>query len=234
MQVLVDPYSEEFSELQIPSDVIDSAGSAGAIRTIRDLVGDTQRLADSEAMLAGRPDMPFALDLPVKPEPVLDRWDVQTHKYQREIAAKVGFLTGLFSGSGKRVAAGVVHEAKRYRRDKTGESRSVEIGVSVRLSVATTALNAKFELSIPNLAAQAQLGMSDARIGIAVVGYFGPIGDLLPAPEDLNVENFSKFTQAAQEIQARVFGPAGVNYLSPTLLSFESDESSERTSDGGA
>jgi hypothetical protein len=63
--------------------------------------------------------------------------------------------------------------------------------------------------------------MSEARIGISVVGFFGPVGDLLPAPEDLNVENFSIFTNAAKLIQKRVFGPDGVNFMAPTLLSFE-------------
>jgi len=231
MQVLVDPYSEELSEVRIPSDVIDKVGAPGVLQYGLHPPYTTETPVVKD-WLARSPEVHRALDRPGRPDPILDRWDVQTHKYQREIAMKVGFLTGLFSGSGKRVAAGVVHEAKRYRREKTTASRYVEIGVSVRLSVATTALNAEFELSIPNLAAQAQLGMSDARIGIAVVGYFGPIGDLLPAPEDLNVENFSKFTQAAKEIQARVFGPDGINYLSPTLLSFDEKGSSDTSNDG--
>jgi hypothetical protein len=111
----------------------------------------------------------------------------------------------------------------RYRLDKTDTARAVVIGVSVRLSVATTAFRAEFDLSIPNLAAQAQLGMSEARIGISVVGYFGPVGDLLPATEDLNVENFSVFTNAEKEIQKRVFGLDGVNFLAPALLSFVND-----------
>jgi hypothetical protein len=153
--------------------------------------------------------------------PPLDRWDVKTHIYKQEMAGKVGFLAGLFSGSAKNVTAGVLHEAKRYRVEKTDTGRNVEYGVSVRLTVATTDFDAEFDLSIPNLAAQAQLGKTEAKIGISVVGFYGPIGDILPAPEDLNVENFSVFTNAAKEIQRRIFGPDGVNYLSPTLLSFD-------------
>lgn len=151
----------------------------------------------------------------------LDRWDVQTHTYKSEVAAKIGFLGSLFSGTDKQVSAGVIHEAKRYRLEKTPTNREIEVGVAVRLSVATSKLDTKLELSIPNLAAQAQLNMSDARIGISVVGYYGPIGDLLPAPQDLNVENFSLFITAARAIQARVFGPEGIDYFAPAALAYE-------------
>ena len=162
--ILVDPYSTE-----IPADVLPVAlGKAVALSAAEEVV-----LIPPSAM------------------PILDRWDVKTHKYRQEIAGKIGFLTGLFSGSGKKVSAGVIHEAKRYCVQQTAEGRKFEVGVSVRLSVATTSVDVNFELSIPNLAASAQLGQSDARIGISVVGFVGPVGDLLPAPEDLNVENFA-------------------------------------------
>lgn len=202
MLILVDSYSPELLDEEIPEDVGQIAPEFAALATAEEV---------SREAPTGDVSIPL----------VLDRWDVKTHTYKDKVAGKVGFLAGLFSGASERVAAGVVHEAKRYRLEKTRKGRVVEIGVSVRLSVATTAFNANFDLSIPNLAAQAQLGMSEARIGISVVGFFGPVGDLLPAPEDLNVENFSIFTNAAKLIQKRVFGPDGVNFMAPTLLSFE-------------
>lgn len=192
--ILVDPYTTEF-----PDDVLAAArGKSVALSTAEQVV----------------PVPPSAM-------PILDRWDVKTHKYRQEIAVKIGFLAGLFSGTGKKVSAGVIHEAKRYCIQQTAEGRKFEVGVSVRLSVATTAVNIEFELSIPNLAASAQLGQSDARIGISVIGFVGPVGDLLPAPEDLNVENFAVFTNAAKDIQKRVFGPEGVSFLMPTVLSYD-------------
>lgn len=224
MQILVDPYNSELAK--------EFTSAPEADTEARVLLSDS---SDLDAEFIRTPITTWNFDTPgaaarllrldpVPSNPVLDRWDVQTHKYGKKTAGKLGFLSNLFSGSGKKVTAGVVHEAKRYRTEKVGDSKTIEIGVSVRLSVATSSLNVKFELSIPNLAAQAQLGMSDAKIGISVVGYFGPIGDLLPAPEDLDVNNFSKFTAAAQEIQKRVFGPDGAQYFSPTLLSFEVED----------
>lgn len=202
MLIPVDSYSEELLDEAIPEDVHHISSEYASL--------GTGEQVSHEAPTADVPG-----------NPVLDRWDVKTHTYKDEVAGKVGFLAGLFLGTAESVAAGVVHEAKRYRLETTSKGRVVEIGISVRLSVATTTFNAKFDLSIPNLAAQAQLGMSEARIGISVVGFSGPVGDLLPAPQDLNVENFSVFTNAAKLIQKRIFGPDGVEFLVPTLLSFE-------------
>jgi hypothetical protein len=206
MDIPIDPYSTE-----IPKDVMTFSTKSLAVRSITEMPSSKSLKSLVQATS------------PIVASPVLDRWDVQTHKYEKEIAVKIGFLAGLFSGSGSKVSAGVVHEAKRYRIEKSENGRTVEIGVSVRLSVATTAVKGSFELSIPNLAAQAQLGMLQARIGISVVGFVGPVGDLLPAPEDLKVENFSAFTNAAKAIQSRVFGPEGINFLAPTVLSYQED-----------
>jgi len=205
MKILVDVYTSE-----IPKDVVEMAPkleTSGPIE--RATRGSVRKIRTDPS------------EIEVFTPPDLDRWDAETHTYKDESAKKVGFLAGLFSGSEKSVAAGLVHEVKKYRVDKTNKGREIEIGVSVRLSIATTAYNAEFDFSIPNLAAQAQLGMSEARVGIYVVGYFGPIGDLLPAPDDLNVENFSIYTKAAKEIQNRVFGLEGIGFMTPKILSFE-------------
>ena len=159
----------------------------------------------------------------------LNRWDIKTHTYRIEAEGSVGFLTGLFSGTNKTVSAGVVHETKRYQMRRTATKRLVEFGASVRLLVATTDSDSELELTIPNLAARAQLGMSEARIAVSVVGYSGALGELLPSPENLNVENLSVFMQAAKAIQARVFGPSGAVHLAPTVLSYHEKEPTEPT-----
>ena len=161
----------------------------------------------------------------VKIGTVLDRWDVETHIYRKEAAAKIGFFAKLFGASGKIVKAGVTQEAKTYRVDTNEEGRQIEVGAAVRLAVATSTANIDFELSAPNLAAAAQLGKSDAKIGIYVVGYKAPLGDILPAPRDLNVENFGHFVAAFATIQQRVFGPENAQHISPTLLGYFVDDS---------
>lgn len=156
---------------------------------------------------------------------VLDRWDVETHIYKGEAVSNVGFFAKLFGAKAQAVKAGVTQEAKSYRIDTNDKGRQIEVGAAVRLAVATSSMKAEFELSVPNLAAAAQLGLTEAKIGIYVVGYAGPIGDILPAPKDLNVENFGDFTAAFAKIQARVFSPEYTQYISPTLLGYIKDDS---------
>lgn len=153
----------------------------------------------------------------------LDRWDIETHFYKSESEVKVGFLKSLFKGTTKIVKAGVVQEAKFYRLEKTDSGRDVEIGVAVRLAVAATNFSVDTDLSIPNLTASAQLGLSDTRVGIYVVGSRISIGDILPAPSDLGVENYSTYIQAFETIQSRVFLPENDVYFSPALLGYAED-----------
>lgn len=155
----------------------------------------------------------------------LDRWDVETHIYRGEAAANVGFFAKLFGAKAKVVKAGVTQEAKAYRIDTNKDGRQIEVGVAVRLAVATSDMKLDFELSVPNFAAAAQLGKADSKIGIYVVGYAGPIGDILPAPKDLNVENFADFIAAFAKIQGRIFSADHAQYLSPTLLGYYKDDS---------
>lgn len=158
--------------------------------------------------------------------PVLDRWSVQAHVYSSEIAAKLTILAGLFGGSGKRAKAGATHEAKRYRIESTDTGREVQVGVAVRLAVATTEWEVDAELSVPNIAAAAQLNakVGDAKIGIDVIGYSGPLGRALPAPRQLDVTTLATYLSAFTAIQHQVFGPKGLPYLTPTALSYEDPE----------
>jgi hypothetical protein len=153
----------------------------------------------------------------------LERWLVQAHAYRETQAAKVGILARLFAGEVERVKGGVIHDAKRFSVIQTEQSRSCEVGVAVRLSVATASVRANLELTIPNLAAEAQLSNSDTRVGITVVGYRGPLGDLLPAPRKLDVETCVEYITAFQNIQKVIFGETGWKFVVPTVLSYEAN-----------
>ncbi len=153
--------------------------------------------------------------------PKLDHWTIQAHVYTKDIAARVGLLMGLFSGSARTISAGAINEAKRFRLAKTEAGTEIEIGVAVRLVVATTNWEVNAEISIPNIAAAAQLKLKtgDARIGIEVAGYSGALGDLLPAPRQLDVTALSDYLTAFTRIQAAVFGDSGLAFQTPTVLS---------------
>lgn len=153
--------------------------------------------------------------------PRLEYWTVQAQAYKVDAAAKVGLLGRLFGGEAKAVRVGVVHEAKRFTVQKTEQGRHTEFGVAVRIYAATKDWDTALTLTLPNLAADAQLHARDSRVAIDVVGYSGPLGGLLPAPERLDVESLAVYLAAFHHIQATVFGEAGLGFLTPALLSYE-------------
>ncbi|MEM9292258.1 MAG: hypothetical protein AAGD01_11305 [Acidobacteriota bacterium] len=161
-------------------------------------------------------------DAPIKYS--LEHWSLQAHAYRSEQAGNIGILGRLFSGSAQQVSGGVIHEAKRFSILETEKKRRVEFGVAVRLAVASKSVSAETQLTLPNLAAEAQLNSSETRVGITVVGYAGPLGNLLPAPSNLDVETYVSYIGAFQNIQALIFGTDGWAQASPTLLSFEDEE----------
>jgi hypothetical protein len=158
--------------------------------------------------------------------PKLDHWTVKAHVYTKDVAADIKILTGLFGIKGTHVSAGVVHEAKRYRIERTDDGTLCEIGVAVRLIAATTQWEVNADISIPNIAAAVNLNakVGDARIGIEVTGYAGPLGDLLPAPSKLDVSTLVDYVSAFQKVQRQVFGEAGLPFLTPALINWDDGE----------
>lgn len=157
---------------------------------------------------------------------LLNRWDIQSHQYSQSTHIDASFLSGLFSGKGNLEKFGVVQEAKRYRTDKLKNGREVEFGTAVRLAAALEAQDFEVALTIPNIAAKAQLSNARARISLSVVGYTGSLGKFLPAPDDLDVENLSVYLEAFKSIQAEVFSEDRMNHISPTSLGYyDVDES---------
>jgi hypothetical protein len=146
---------------------------------------------------------------------------VQSHQYLTKADVSTGILGGIFSAHGQVSNCGVVQEAKKYYLHTTNAGRQVQFGTAVRLSVAVFDADLGVALTLPNIAAKAQLANVTARIALSVAGYTGPLGDLLPAPDNLNVENLTVYTSAFKAIQAQVFGTAGLAYLKPTFLGYD-------------
>lgn len=194
---------DQYNESELPKDVQDWAAGTTTID-----FGDVSGAKEAATMLE-------------KDTSFLNRWDINTHFFKDDAEVKVGFFKKLFSGTTKVVKAGVIQEAKFYRIDQTDGGHEVQVGVAVRLAVATSNFSVTAELSIPNLTASAQLGLSDTRVGIYVVGSRIPIGDILPAPTDINVENYSLYIESFKEIQNRVFSPENEKYFTPSIISYD-------------
>lgn len=154
----------------------------------------------------------------------LDRWNVQSHQYTSQVDVNASILARLISGKAEVSHHGVVQEAKRFCIRISETNRPVEFGTAVRLLVAVLGTEFEASLTLPNIAATAQLSGLRARIALSVDGYVGPLGELLPAPDNLNVENLVVYTDAFKVIQARVFGAEGIDHIAPTLLGYNSED----------
>lgn len=186
---------------------------------------DLKKSVDAMSASNQRPKSPFKSASPSLDKRLieLNRWDIETHFFKDEVEVKVGFFQKLFNGTAKVVKAGVVQEAKFYRVEKTDSGREFEIGVAVRLAVATSNFSIEADLSIPNLTAAAQLSLADTRVGIYILGSRISIGDILPAPSDIGVENYHNYVEAFKTIQNRVFSSENEQYFTPTMLGYSED-----------
>ncbi len=153
----------------------------------------------------------------------LNRWSVDAHLYRGEAAVEAGLFGRLFGVKSNAVQAGVVHQAARYVMLDEGEATERSVGVAVRLNVAINQFDAELQVTLPNLAATAQLSAAEARVEICVLGYTGPLGSNLPAPSSFDVEAYATYLQAFERIQSLVFGDAGLEYAAPTLLAVRSE-----------
>ena len=163
-------------------------------------------------------------DVPSPAEPAraagLNCHEIKTSSYQEQLAAEVSGLFGLFGGKAERAKATILHEAKQFRIAKGQSGANVEIGVSVRLVAAIESKMAEAKLTLPDLAAEAQLNTTRGEITIAVRGFAGSLGHLLPAPKELNVETLHDYLNAFSAIQAHIFGPEQIGAIEPSPLGF--------------
>lgn len=185
--------------------------SAGSASDLRNLGPKSAIAGDTKVSDSGMDSYP------------LERWEVRLHTFTRELNANIGFFAGLFGGKAADVKAGVVHEAKRYSLVQVeGDTEMyAEVGVAVRLSAASTSVSGEMEISLFNLAAEAQLKKNDSRVGISIIGYSGALQNLLPAPKNLNVETCVEYLQSFEKIQEMVFGSEATSCIVPTTISFQ-------------
>jgi hypothetical protein len=170
------------------------------------------------------------------PNPVLHMFDSQTHVFSSEEKANLSVLSKIFGASAKRFSIGIIRETKRFavvrsslldssQIDLPDSAKTIEIGCSVRLLVAASKIEGTAEVSIPNIAAQAQLGHIDAQVGISIVGYTGPIGEFMPDVAPLNVESYTQFLDTFRALEQRIFSAENERFIFPAPLWFpEVDE----------
>ncbi|WP_299923136.1 hypothetical protein [uncultured Pelagimonas sp.] len=170
---------------------------------VRSTVGDDFDLADAP--------------VPIDPK-TLNRHLISCTAFTRDVKGNVSFFSSLFKAEAEGKKVGVVQEAKVFFVKTDSNGVAVEHGVAVRLQVDASKFSAEANVSIPNIAAEAQLGMSDAQMEISVRGFSGFLGALLPAPDTVNLTSYAAYMEAFQKIQKHVFCEENAEYLVPVVL----------------
>lgn len=149
--------------------------------------------------------------------PKLNQHLISCTAFTRDAKGEASFFSALFKQEAKLKQVGVVQEAKAFTvREVNGVE--TEVGVAVRLQVEASEFSSDTHVSIPNIAAEAQLGMSRAQMEISVRGFAGPLGDLLPAPESVNLTSYAQYLEAFQKIQKHVFSKESQGEVTPVVL----------------
>ena len=110
----------------------------------------------------------------------------------------------------------LVRDVMRYATVRRGDE-SHDYGVAIRLVVTVAAAKIDGELTLPVIAAKAELGMLSASARLRVIGYRNnDIGGMLPDFARLDVGNYGKYTEASDNIRA--FIAKNKSFIFPVLL----------------
>jgi len=189
----------------------------------------------TEMILAPMPEV--YVDLGVSPpaltggEPVegpvqvgdLNRWDLLDTQLTTRAALKIGLPVA--SAAAGFMSTVVVRDFRWYCSTTDGELVR-EYGTSVRIVI--TAWEAKLEgnLTLPSLAAKAQLGAVQSSSHISILGFRDPaVGRLLPAFSTLGVDSYSDFMKATDAARVYISDHSGA--VDPVLLRESKPDASE-------
>lgn len=130
----------------------------------------------------------------------LSRWETQSWSLGVDYAAKLGFpmAGGEISGA-ERI---FLQEFSRSKDVDAGGGLKVRYGVAVRLLVRVSEMRTAMSLTLPIIAANAELGAARAESRLLVVGYNGQgLAKLIPKPKQFNVENYVELVDSVGRIQ---------------------------------
>jgi hypothetical protein len=153
--------------------------------------------AFTEDVVAGGvrvPAQPTGDDVQAPAAADLDTWHWQQYLLTWDLASKLGFAIGGVEGDFQ--SRVLVAE---WSRSKTVKQAALEVrfGVTARLVVNVRSIDAEANLSLPFVAAEAQMNRAEAHANMTIEGYVGrKAGSLFPAFSTFDVESYVKLMEA--------------------------------------
>jgi hypothetical protein len=151
-------------------------------------------------------DMPAAGDL--------SSWLWDQYRLESTLSGKLGFSIGGIDAS--RNSRTLIAEFARSTTVTTGTT-TARVGVAARLIVNVTGVDARANLTLPFVAAEAQFNRVEAYANLRVDGYVGPdIGEMFPDFTAFDVESYVQLMQSLSALR-KVIG-AKEEFIRPTRL----------------
>jgi hypothetical protein len=159
----------------------------------------TRTRLDAGSLAAGASAIPASLD-------ELNSLVVQSYDLSMTAAANLS-IPIIGSGGGSVNRRIVILEQSAYR-ESDDNGTLLHYGYCVRFCVTVSKWDANLKLTLPFLAASAEVGSISARWTLQILGLSGPkIHDALPPPTELNVEKFVLAKQSLEKIIAAIKDP---------------------------
>ncbi len=137
----------------------------------------------------------------------------------RSAALSLGINLGSLSATGEQRVW--ISEKSIYKDCAASDGSLIRMGASVRLLVHFSALKADVKLTLPLIAAEAQLGNTEARVSLSVLGYIGSIPKDYQIPwQPFNVESYAVIMERAGKVRDLVF--SDLQSISPVPLAVPS------------
>lgn len=144
----------------------------------------------------------------------LDTWEIADDQLSYSAAVKMSLP--VFTVDSKFQSRVLVRDVRRFARREVNGVLG-EYGVAIRLVITVFALNLESTLTLPVVAAQAELNMVSAHAKMTVLGFRdSKVGDLLPSFEKLDIEGLQEYTQSVDKIRSYISRNGEAVF--PTLL----------------
>jgi len=142
--------------------------------------------------------------------------NLQQESYQLEasFAAKLGFPVTTMSTDDKLEV--MLYGLTRYR-DVVHKRHTYRYGVAIRVLLEIYDNQLDGDLTLPVVAAKAQLGVVSASAQLLLYGYTGDLSDTLPNWQSFDVDSYADYLKSVSVLQGKVFGDP--SKMRPVLLS---------------
>lgn len=151
---------------------------------------------------------------------LLANWEDENYVLTVDAAADLGFAVGSISGSYQQEV--LIHGSARWGDVHDGAGNTYRFGVALRALVIVSAANIDGALTLPVIAAKAQLGLVTATGELLVRGYKGDPGSL-PDLSTFDVDGFNKYRVAVDSLRDKILNDAA--NIQPVLLATDAVDS---------